>query len=156
MMNDWSKVKRLIILYVSVVTFSAAVVPLYPVDRNEAMSLANYALALIRVNDVDGLLEIMDQDLKKDYLPFTPEKRDNFLAQVQKEAEWIGEVLNVSEIRACTTPSGKKGIAAKIRKKKKEVFVLMISEKDGVYYYESIHALDVKSYKKLTLIKKAE
>lgn len=155
-MNNWSKAKRLIISYVLVVTFCATSVPLYPVDRGDAMSLANYALALIRVNDVDGLLEIMDDDLKKDYLPFSPEKRDNFLAQVQKEAEWVGEVLKISEIRECTTPSGKKGIAAKIRKKKKEVFVLMISEKDGIYYYESIHALDVKTYKSLTLIKKAE
>jgi len=156
MANDWSKPKRFLVLVLPALWLAAASSPLYPVDRGEAMSLANYALALIRVNDVDGLLEIMDEDLKKDFLPFTPEKRNNFLAQVQKESQWIGDAEKILEIRACTTPSGKQGIAAKIRKQKKEIFVLMINLKDGIYYYESIYALDVKAYKNLTLIKKAE
>lgn len=156
MVNDRNMLTRSIIRCLVMMMLSSAAIPLFPVDSGNAMSLANYALALIRVNDVDGLLEIMDDDLKKDYLPFTPEKRENFLIQVQKEAQLIGEVLTITEIRACTTPRGKPGVAARIRKKKKEVYVLMISEKDGVYFYESIHTLDVKTYKKLTLIEKAE
>ena len=124
------------------------------VDHADPIRVANYALGLIRVGDVDGLLEIMAPDLKKGYIPFTPEKREELQGIVHKDRELIGKFKEVTEIRECTTVGGKPGVAGRIWKKSGEVFVIILVKEDNLYYYESLLTMTAKAYKDLNLIKK--
>ncbi|UCH93734.1 MAG: hypothetical protein JSV88_26180 [Candidatus Aminicenantes bacterium] len=125
-------------------------------DRTDPLAVANYALMLVRVGDVDGMLGIMDKDQKKAYVPFTPDKREEMQNAVKEYSEKIGKVTQVSEIRELTTLSGKPGVAAKIGKKSGEVVVIVLSKEDNIYYYDDFLTLTSKAYKQLKLIKKAK
>ena len=60
----------------------------------------------------------------------------------------------VSEIRECTTFSGKPGIAAKVRQKSGELYVIVLSKVDNLYYYDNLLTLAPEAYNGLKLIKK--
>jgi hypothetical protein len=124
--------------------------------RTDPEKMANYVLGLIRVGDVDGLLEVMEPEQKNIYLPFTSEKRQELLQQVQKDSEKIGTELKISETRECSTMKGKPGIAARIWKKKKEVLVIILSKIENRYYYENLLTLSSDAYKELKRIKKVK
>jgi len=125
-------------------------------DFSDPVRIANYALGLIRVGDVDGLLEIMHNDQKKDYIPFTPDKREKLQEIIHKEKDSIGKYKKISELRECQTISGKPGVAGKVWKKSGEAFVVILVKENNLYYYESLLTMDAKAYKKLTLIKKVD
>lgn len=124
-------------------------------DRTDPVKVANYVLKLILVGDVDGLLELMPDEQKKAYIPFTPEKREELQQQVTIDREKIGKSLEISEIREYSNPGGNPTVAAKIRKKSNEVFVIVLTLKENIYYYYSILSIGSKAYKQLKLIKKA-
>ena len=122
--------------------------------RTDAVRTANYVLSLIRVGDVDGLLEIMEPEQKNAYLPFTADKRQEMMEQVQKDSEKIGTEMKISETRECTTLKGKPGVAARVWKKKGEVLVIILLKEENRYYYENLLTLSSDAYKELKLIKK--
>ena len=125
-------------------------------DRTDPVTVANYVLKLILVGDVDGLLAMMHPDQKVSYTPFTPERREQFQKKVANDREKIEKVFEVSEIRDLANFSDKPAVAAKIMKKSGEVYVIVLTKEENLYYYDSFLTLGAKAYKKLNLIKKAK
>jgi hypothetical protein len=122
-------------------------------DLSDPEKVANDAINFIQNDNAEGMLSIMDPDQKRAYLPFTPDKRQEMIRMINKDKEKIGKVKRVSEIRECTTFSGKPGIAAKVRKKSGELYVIILSKQDNLYYYDNLLTLTPDAYKKLKLIK---
>ena len=122
-------------------------------DLSDPVKVANDVLRFIQTDDADGMLAVMDPDQKSAYLPFTPDKRQEMLRMIEKDKEKIGKVKQISEIRACTTFTGKPGIAAKVRKKSDELYVVILSQQDNLYYYDNLLTLTPDAYNKLKLIK---
>jgi hypothetical protein len=125
-----------------------------PVDRTDPEAVAKYVLTSIKNNDLDAILEVMDEDQKKDFLPFTPLNRQALEIIVKKDLEKIGKRAKISELRKCTTLSGKPGVVARAGRKGDEIYVIILSQKDDTYSYENILTLLDKTYKELTFIKK--
>ena len=125
-------------------------------DRSDPIKVANYVLKLVIVGDVDGLRSMMHPDQQETYTPFTPERRDQLLKQVENDREKIGKELDVSEIRQLENFSGKPAAAAKIRKKSGDVYVIVLTIDKNLYYYDSFLTLGAKAYKKLNFVKKAK
>jgi len=125
-------------------------------DRSDPVTVANYVLKLILVGDVDGLRAMMHPDQKETYTPFTSERREQLQKQAANDREKIEKVLKISEIRELANFSGKPAVAAKIRKKSSEVYVIVLTKEENLYYYDSFLTLGAKAYKTLKLIKKAK
>jgi hypothetical protein len=125
-------------------------------DLGDPEKVANDVLNFIRTDDAEGMLAVMDPEQKQAYLPFTPDKRQEMLRMMGKDKEKIGRVKKISEIRECTTFSGKPGIAAKIREKSYELFVIILAKQDNLYYYDNLLTVTPDAYKKLKLIKKVK
>lgn len=125
-------------------------------DRTDPVTVANYVLKLSLVGDVDGMRSMMHPDQKETYTPFTSEKREQLEKQVAYDREKIGKVTEISEIRELANFSGKPAVAAKIRKKSGEVYMIVLTKDQNLYYYDSFLTLGAKAYKKLKLIKKAK
>ena len=123
-------------------------------DLSDPVKVANDVLNYIRTDNAEGMLTVMDPDQKAAYLPFTPDKRQEVLRVIGKDKEKIGRVKSVSEIRECTTFSGKSGVAAKVRQKSGELYVIILAKIDDLYYYDNLLTLTPDAYKKLKLIKK--
>ena len=123
-------------------------------DLSDPVKVANDVLNFIKSNNAEGMLAVMDPDQKQAYLPFTPDKRQEILRVIGKDKEKIGRVKTISEIRECTTFSGKPGIAAKVRKKGGELYVIVLSKVDNLYYYDNLLPLTPDAYKELKFIKK--
>jgi hypothetical protein len=123
-------------------------------DLTDPVKVANDVLNFIQSDNADGMLAVMDPDQKQAYLPFTPDKRQEILRVIGKDKEKIRKVKTISEIRECTTFSGKPGIAAKIRQKSGELYVIILSKIDDLYYYDNLLTLTPDAYKKLKLIRK--
>jgi hypothetical protein len=126
------------------------------IDRTDPLRVANYVLKLMLVGDVDGLLTMMHPNQKETYTPFTPERREQFQELVAKDREKIGKVMEISEIRELANFSGKPAVAAKVNKKSDEVYVIVLTREENLYYYDSFITLGAKAYKTLNLIKKAK
>jgi len=127
-----------------------------PVNRTDPEAVAKYVLNAIQENDLDALLEVMDEDQKKDFLPFDALNRQALEVIVKKDLEKIGKRAKISEIRKCTTLSGKPGVVARAGKKGDEVYVIILSQTGDVYSYENILTLLDETYKELTFIKKVK
>ena len=125
-------------------------------DRTDPGAVANYVLKLILVGDVDGLLDMMHPARKESYTPFTPEKREQMQNQVAQDREKIGKVMEISEIRELENFSGKPAAAARVNKKGDEVYVIVLTREENIYYYDSFFTLGAKAYKALKLIQKAK
>ena len=123
-------------------------------DLSDPVKVANDVLNFIKSDNADGMLAVLDPDQKQAYLPFTPDKRQELLRVIGKDKEKIGKVKSVSEIRECTTFSGKPGVAAKVRKKGSELYVIILSKIDNLYYYDNLLTLAPDAYNGLKLIKK--
>lgn len=123
-------------------------------DLSDPVKVANDVLNFIQSGNAEGMLAVMDPDQKQAYLPFTPDKRQEILRVIGKDKEKIGKVKEVSEVRECTTFSGKPGVAAKVRQKSGELFVIILSKVDDLYYYDNLLTLTPDAYKNLKLIKK--
>lgn len=142
-----------VVLLVGILIFSPLLVGQEP-DLSDPVKVANDVLKFIQSDDAEGMLAVMDPDQKQAYLPFTPDKRQEILRMIGKDKEKIGKVKTISEIRKCTTFSGKPGIAAKVRRKSSELYVIILSNVDNLYYYDNLLTLTPNAYKKLELIKK--
>jgi hypothetical protein len=123
-------------------------------DLTDPVKVANDVLNFIQSDNAEGMLAVMDPEQKQAYLPFTPDKRQEILRVIEKDKEKIGKVKEVTEIRECTTFSGKPGIAAKIREKSSELYVIVLSKENDLYYYDNLLTLTPDAYDKLKLIKK--
>lgn len=142
-----------VVLLMVILVFNSLLVGQEP-DLSDPVKVANDVLNFIQSGNADGILAIMDPDQKQAYLPFTPDKRQEILRVIGKDRKKIGKVKSISEIRKCTTFSGKPGIAAKVRKKGSELYVIVLSKVDNVYYYDNLLTLTPDAYKELKLIKK--
>ena len=125
-----------------------------PVDRTDPEVVAKYVLDSIKDNDIDAILEVMDEDQKKDFLPFDAQNRQALELIVKKDLEKIGKRAKISELRKCTTLSGKPGVVARAARQGDEVHVIILSQEGDIYSYENILTLLNKAYKELTFIKK--
>jgi len=126
------------------------------VDHSDPVKVANFVLNAIYYNDAPSIVLAMDPEQKKLYDPLTPYKRQELERSIEKDKEKIGKNTTVSELRACTTLSGKPGIAGQIRKKGDELYVIILSQEGELYYYDTILTLLPKAYKDLKLIKKVK
>ncbi|UCH93735.1 MAG: hypothetical protein JSV88_26185 [Candidatus Aminicenantes bacterium] len=124
------------------------------IDLADPEKVANHALIAIQEGDADAMLQVMDPEQKKMYLPLTPDKRLGLQKMMENDKEKIGRVKKVSEIRECTTLSGKPGAAAKIRQKSDELYVIILANQDNLYYYENLLTVTPDVYRNLKLIKK--
>ena len=141
------------VLLIVFLVFSSLLVGQEP-DLSDPVKVANDVLNFIHSDNAEGILAVMDPDQKQAYLPFTPDKRQEILRVMGKDKEKVGKVKTVSEIRECTTFSGKPGIAAKVRKKGSELYVIVLSKVDNLYYYDNLLTLTPDAYKELKLIEK--
>jgi len=123
-------------------------------DLTDPVKVANDVLNFIQSDNAEGMLAVMDLEQKQAYLPFTPDKRQEILRVIEKDKEKIGKVKEVTEIRECTTFSGKPGVAAKVREKSGELYVIILSKENDLYYYDNLLTLTPDAYEKLKLIKK--
>jgi hypothetical protein len=144
---------RISVLLMGILVFSPLLVAQEP-DLTDPVKVANDVLNFIQSDNAEGMLAVMDPDQKQAYLPFTPDKRQEILRVIGKDKEKIGKVKTVSEIRECTTFSGKPGIAAKVRRKSGELYVIILAKIDGLYYYDNLLTLTPDAYNNLKLIKK--
>jgi hypothetical protein len=141
------------ILLMGILIFSPLLAAQEP-DLTDPVKVANDVLNFIQSDNAEGMLAVMDPEQKQAYLPFTPDKRQEILRVIEKDKEKIGKVKEVTEIRECTTFSGKPGIAAKIREKSSELYVIVLSKENDLYYYDNLLTLTPDAYDKLKLIKK--
>lgn len=124
------------------------------IDLTDPEKVANQALIAIQEGDTDAMLQVMEPEQKKMYLPLTTVKRLGLQKLMESDKEKIGRVKTVSEIRECTTLSGKPGVAAKVRQKSEELYVLILANEDNLYYYENLLTVTPDAYNNLKLIKK--
>jgi len=127
-----------------------------PLDRTDPEAVAKYVLKAIEENDLDALLEVMDEDQKQDFLPFDALNRQALEVIIKKDLDKIGKKAKISEIRKCTTLSGKPGVVARAGKKGDEVYVIILSQNADMYSYENILTLLDQTYKELMFIKKVK
>jgi len=142
-----------VMLLMGSLVFNSLLVAQEP-DLTDPVKVANDVLNFIQSDNAEGILAVMDPEQKQAYLPFTPDKRQEILRVIEKDKEKIGKVKEVTEIRECTTFSGKPGIAAKVRGKSSELFVIILSQEGNLYYYDNLLTLTPDAYEKLKLIKK--
>lgn len=126
------------------------------VDHTDPVKVANFVLTAIYYKDAPSVVQAMDPEQKKLYEPLTVYKRQELERNLEKDKEKIGDTKEVSELRACTTLSGKPGIAAQIRKKGDELYVIILLQEGELYYYDTILTLLPKAYKDLKLIQKVK
>ena len=141
------------VLLMGILVFSPLLVAQEP-DLTDPVKVANDVLNFIQSDNAEGMLAVMDPDQKQAYLPFTPDKRQEMLRVIGKDKEKVGKVKKISEIRECTTFSGKPGVAAKVRRKSGELYVIILANIDNLYYYDNLLTLTPDAYNNLKPIKK--
>lgn len=152
--NSFYAILLMLVLLLGSVSLLLAQETAAPVDRTDPEAVAKYVLTAIKKNDLDAILEVMDEDQKKDFLPFDAQNRQALELIVKKDLEKIGKRAKISELRKCTTLSGKPGVVARAGRKGDEVHVIILSQNDDIYSYENILTLLNKAYKELVFIKK--
>jgi hypothetical protein len=152
--NSFYAIFLMLVFFLGAVSLLLAQETAAPVDRTDPEAVAKYVLTAIKDNDLDAILEVMDEDQKKDFLPFNPLNRQALELIVKKDLKKIGKRAKITELRKCTTLSGKPGVVARAGRKGDEVHVIILSQKDDIYSYENVLTLLYKSYKELTFIKK--
>jgi hypothetical protein len=138
------------------VFFIGPVSTLKALDQSDPAAVTQYLLQAMQINDLDGILRVMDKDQQQYYLPFTPANRLSLEKVVKKDLEKIGKKAKVKEIRRCTTLSGKPGVAARVGKKGDEVYVVILSQEDNTYSFENVLTLSKDAYKELELVRKVK
>jgi len=142
-----------VILLTGILVFSPLVVAQEP-DLTDPVKVANDVLKFLQSDNAEGILAVMDPEQKQAFLPFTPDKRQEILNMIAKDKEKVGKVKEVTEIRECKTFSGNPGVAAKVREKSGELYVIILSKQDNLYYYDNLLTLTPDAYDKLKPIKK--
>lgn len=141
------------VLLMGILVFSLPLMAQEP-DLTDPVKVANDVLNFIQSDNAEGMLAVMDPDQKQAYLPFTPDKRQEMLRVIGKDKEKVGKVKQISEIRECTTFSGKPGVAAKVRRKSGELYVIILAKINDLYYYDNLLTLTPDAYNNLKPIKK--
>ena len=124
--------------------------------RTDPVAVANTFLKNLKTKDYPAILSIMPEEQRKEYsmiLKNNPKDIERIFSKDRKKA---GKIMQVSELRKMTTFSGKPGIAAKVKKKGREVFVIILSKEGEEYCYENSLSLTAKLYKELTFIQKVK
>jgi hypothetical protein len=127
-----------------------------PLDRTDPEAVAKFVLAAIQYDDLQALVEVMDKDQSRDFIPFTPQSRSALEAIVKKDKEKLGKKAKITELRQCTALSGKPGVAAQAGKKEDEIYVIILSKEGDIYSYENILTVFKDTYQDLVLIKKVK
>lgn len=152
--NSFYAILLMLVFFLGTASLLLAQETAAPVDRTDPEAVAKYVLTSIKKNDLDAILDVMDKDQKNDFLPFDAQNRQALGLIVKKDLEKIGKRAKISELRKCTTLSGKPGVVARAGRKGDEVHVIILSLEDDIYSYENILTLLNKAYKELTFIKK--
>ena len=154
--NSFYAIFLMLVFFLGAVSLLLAQETAAPVDRTDPEAVAKYVLDSIKNNDLDAILEVMDEDQKRDFLPFDAQNRQALELIVKKDLEKIGKRAKISEIRKCTTLSGKPGVVARAARQGDEIHVIILSQEGDIYSYENILTLLNKTYKELTFIKKVK
>jgi hypothetical protein len=118
-------------------------------DRTDPAKVANYVLEAIQIENYVALIDLMPADRQKEYLPLTPEKRQEVEKLFSKDKKKAGKIKQVSEIRKLTTYRGVPGVAAKVSNKNSEVFVIVLSYENNLFYFDDTLNLSPDLFKKL-------
>ena len=124
------------------------------IDRKNPVAVANAFLEAVHNNDYNTIITLMSSEQRKEYetiMKRSPEDIEKIFSKDKKKA---GKVKQVTELRKITTFSGKPGIAAKVKKKGRETFVIILSQEGDEYFYENSLTVTSKLYKQLAFIQK--
>ena len=146
----------LYLLLISTLVCFAVVVEAQHLDRSDPVAVANAFLKYLNAGDYPSIIKLMPEEQQKEYssiLSNSPKDMDRIFNKDKKKA---GNKTRVTELRKITTFSGKPGIAAKVKKKGQEVFVIIISKEGDNYCYENSLSVTTNLYKELTFIQKVK
>lgn len=117
------------------------------VDHTDPIAVANGFLEYLRDNNIEAIVGLMIGRQQEEYQAMMQSNRDDVARIFNNYKKKIGKVTKVSDLRKMTTLSGKPGVAAKVKKKGGEVFVIILS-KDGVnFYFENCLSYTAQRFK---------
>ncbi|MCP5051376.1 MAG: hypothetical protein GY940_29690 [bacterium] len=122
------------------------------INRSDPAGVANAFLKALREDDYNGIIRLMSDTQRQEYQEMLDKDPKNFKRLFLKDKKKAGKTKQVTELRKMTTFSGKQGIAAKVKKKKKEVYIIVLSEEGKNYFYENSVTVTAALYNKLTFI----
>ncbi|MGE5343603.1 MAG: hypothetical protein ACM3SY_19210 [Candidatus Omnitrophota bacterium] len=125
-------------------------------DRSDPVKVANHVLQSIRSGDYETVINLMNPEQQKEYLPITPENRAEIERIFNRDKKNAGNTKQISELRKVTTVRGKNGIAAKVNKTDDAVFVIILAFEDNKYYFDTTLMLSRSVYNKLEFVKKVK
>jgi len=154
------KVRPLYILLFSAVialTLNAGVYAQAPqLDRSDPAAVANAFLEALHVENYSFIIDLMPKAQMEEYRTIAANNPTDINRIFGKDKEKAGKKTRVTELRKMTTFSGTPGIAAKVWKKGKEVYVIILSKEGDKYCYENSLTVTSKLYKDLTFIQKVK
>lgn len=150
--------RKITVLLFVLVTCLVAVSPLSAqektVDRTDPVKVANFVLNALHADDYGAIISLMEESRKQEFMPLSEDSLAEAKELFRRDKGKLGKKTKISELRELTTFKGKPGVAAKVRKKGEEVFVIILGRDGNNYYFEDNYTLSSDLYKKLKFIKK--
>lgn len=117
------------------------------VDHTDPEAVANAFLEYLKDNNTEAIVGLMVGQQKEEYQTMLKSNKEDVSRIFNNYKKKIGKVSKVSDLRKMTTLSGKPGVAAKVKKKGGEVFVIILS-KDGInFYFENCLSYTAQRFK---------
>jgi hypothetical protein len=123
-------------------------------DRTSPVAVANAFLESLQSKDYTRIISLMAEDQRKEYQSIMDSNPQDIEKIFSKDKKKAGKATRVTELRKMTTFSGKPGIAAKVRKKGREIYVVILSKEGDHYFYENSLTVTSRLYKELVFIEK--
>jgi len=152
----WNVPVLTFVLVIYLVAFSPLAAQGKPVDRTDPVKVANYILNALHADDYGAIISLMEESRKKEFMPLSPDSLAEAKELFRRDKGKLGDIIRISELRELTTFKGKPGVAAKVKKKGDEVFVIILGRDGSSYYFEDNYTLSSDLYKKLKFIKKVK
>lgn len=124
------------------------------VDRTDPVKVANFILTALHTDDYGAIISLMEESRKKEFMPLTADSLAEAKELFRRDKGKLGKKTRISELRELTTFKGKPGVAAKVKRKGDEVFVIILGRDGNSYYFEDNYTLSTNLYKKLKFLKK--
>jgi hypothetical protein len=125
-------------------------------NRKDPVAVANAFLESLQAKDYTRIISLMPEDQRKEYQEIMDRDPLDIEKIFSKDRKKAGKATRVTELRKMTTFSGRPGIAAKVRKKGREVFVVILSKEGDIYSYENSLSVTSRLYKELVFIQKVK
>jgi hypothetical protein len=126
------------------------------INRKDPVAVANTFLKSLHDSDYQTIIQLMSENQRKEYQTIMSNNPKDIEKIFSKDKKKAGKTTEVSELRKMTTFSGKPGIAAKVRKKGPEIFIIILAQEGENYFYENSLTVTAKLYHQLTLIQKVK